>query len=326
MTTTTERAYSQADGDGQQVIPVGFRSRYSEFDWETYPQGKLIHVMVKLTRPSAEVFLFTGEGFWYSNKRFPRVRLSVVRDWPSEEPQFNFDPKVPLCYFIGRDINVETETIMFQGKPYKPNYELRDRDLPYILTPDGYIKRVMWCDVPEHVHLAKRPYKFVQTTSELATGLGDVNADFGDYRPRSFGNIPESLLAFRCTNTVLFPQFRNKKGEERMIETGLTKEGSTFVLVNEEIEAEMDEDKWWVENQNMIQLGRRDGMILPRCARKEQDIIVEEAEDSEELMSGRDGEATVEAVAKKDKTVVIDEGVSMSREASKNLKVTGDDK
>lgn len=47
MTTTTERAYSQADGDGQQVIPVGFRSRYSEFDWETYPQGKLIHVMVR---------------------------------------------------------------------------------------------------------------------------------------------------------------------------------------------------------------------------------------------------------------------------------------
>ncbi|KAG4431878.1 hypothetical protein IFR05_012637 [Cadophora sp. M221] len=284
MTTTTERAPTEADGDGRLEIPVRFRSRYPEFDWETYPKGKLIQVMDTecyyfVPTSSVEVFFFTGEGFWYSNKRFPRVRPSVARDLPSEEPPFDFDLKVSPCYFIGRDINVETETIMFQGKPYKPNYELRDRDLPYILTSDGYIKRVMWCDVPQNIHLAKQPYKF----------------------------------------------FRNRNGEERLIETGLTKDGRTFVLVNEEIEVEMDDDKWWYENQNMIQLERRDGMIIPRCIRQEHDTINEEVKDLDKLMSDQGGEAAVEEIAKKDEPVAIDEGVSMSRDASKNSKVTGDD-
>ena len=31
-----------------------------------------------------ELTLFTAEGFWYSNKRFPRVQHPLVRDWTTE--------------------------------------------------------------------------------------------------------------------------------------------------------------------------------------------------------------------------------------------------
>ncbi|KAH7355147.1 hypothetical protein BKA65DRAFT_497763, partial [Rhexocercosporidium sp. MPI-PUGE-AT-0058] len=289
MITPSEQAPSEAYGG--LLIPHDFQSKYPDFDWDMYPKGKLIHVMdtechyfVPMNWP--EVFLFTGEGFWYSNKRFPRAHPPLVRDWPSEEPAFDFDIKVPLCYFIGRDINVETETIMFQGKPYKPNYEARDRDLPHVLYPNGNIERLMWSEVPENVQLAKRPYKFVQA-------------------------------------------FRNKKGEEKIIETGLTKDGRTFVLVNEEIEAEMDEDKWWAENQNMIPLERRNGIILPCGVEQEQEIGNKGAGGSDESMSDEDMsvgemEAKIEPTVKKYELVMIDEAVSMSRDGSRGSRVTGD--
>ncbi|XMA17766.1 hypothetical protein WAI453_010557 [Rhynchosporium graminicola] len=60
----------------------------------------------------------------------------------------------------------------------------------------------------------------------------------------------------------------SQKGIERLIETRLTEDGQTFVLVNEEIEAEINEDKWWARNQSMLQLECRDGSVVPCRPRK----------------------------------------------------------
>lgn len=124
-----------------------------------------------------------------------------------------------------------------------------------------------------------------------------------------------------------------------MVETGLTKDGRTFVLVNEEIEAEMDDDKWWAENQNMIRLERRDGMILPYNVHREQeDENMNDGSDEEytrrmsevTLEKGdqakiTEGEVTTEGgnntenATKKDEAPNFDEGVSMSRDPSSGL-------
>ena len=54
---------------------------------------------------------------------------------------------------------------MLCGKPFKPNYDSRNRDLPHALDEDGYIKRMSWCDLPSDVIMTKGLYKFVQTAS-----------------------------------------------------------------------------------------------------------------------------------------------------------------
>ncbi|XMA17767.1 hypothetical protein WAI453_010558 [Rhynchosporium graminicola] len=134
---------------------------YPDFDWIRYPNGNLIAVPgtkhhYYLPAGLKEVILFTGEGSWYSNKRFPRVHPGAARDWPLAEPLTNAElPKEP-SYFIGRDMNVEAEAFIIGGHPCKPQ-RLRDHDLPYMLTSDGYIVRKAWLDVPEEVLLAKLP-------------------------------------------------------------------------------------------------------------------------------------------------------------------------
>ncbi|PVH76781.1 hypothetical protein DL98DRAFT_574210 [Cadophora sp. DSE1049] len=203
---------------------------------------------------TAESCLFTDEGFWYSNKRFPRVQPPLVHDWPAEDLLyfFNFRSQ-PDVYFIGRDINAEMKTIMLCGKHFKPSYSLRDRDLPHVLDMDGYIKRISWCDIPAGVSLAKGLYKFVQT-------------------------------------------FRNRRGVERIVETGLTKDGRTYVLVNEEIEAEMDDDKWWAENQNMLHLERKDGNVLPQKIKGPESHINPEFDGMMREENSEDGDEDVNAV------------------------------
>lgn len=57
--------------------------------------------------------------------------------------------------------------------------------------------------------------------------------------------------------------FRTKKGFERIVETGLGRDGRTFVLVNETIEREMDDVDGWFENESMLRLERQDRKILP---------------------------------------------------------------
>ncbi|KAK0119659.1 hypothetical protein ONS95_011096 [Cadophora gregata] len=245
------------------------KSLYPEFDWDMYPSGKWTlknKGLYFVPSGSTEIFLFTAEGFWYSKKRFPRVQYPTVRDWPTEEPTHFFEFRFQFdVYFIGRDINVETGAIMRCGKHVKLSYNLRDRDLPHVLDKDGFIKRISWYDIPADVNLGNRPYKFVQTVGPRICS----EAPFG-HRTMESASKEESGSG---GDLLMASPFRNRQGSEKLVETGLTKDGRTYVLVNKEIEAEMDEDKWWAENQNMLLLERRDGKIVP-CQIKDPKFLI----------------------------------------------------
>ena len=169
---------------------------------------------------------------------------------------------------------------MLCGKPFKPNYDSRNRDPPHALDEDGYIKRMSWCDLPSDVIMTKGLYKFVQTGSIRSARMSLAISTQSKALKEEFWHqnvLLELITPFKsvfydiaCYLTGVFRSqywlltVSEQKRSKNSCETGLTKTGRTYVLVNKEIEAEIADDEWWAANQHMLLLERRDGEALPQ--------------------------------------------------------------